>query len=108
MAAQPVFRQALLACEVVRSEGEPEDQQDYREQEDDDPEDRDERGLSAFAFPFNLMQMVGFGFDLSDGASQPAERLPIEGAGMSCGVPSRGHCISVTGSTSRAAGSRSG
>jgi hypothetical protein len=27
---------------------------------------------------------------------------------MSCGVPSRGHCISVTGSTSRAAGSRSG
>lgn len=72
MAAQPVSRRALLHCEVVGSEGEAEDQHDDREQEDDHPEDRDERGLSAFAFPLDLMQMVSFGFDLSDGVSQPS------------------------------------
>jgi hypothetical protein len=59
--------------------------------------------------------MVGFGFDLSARTSQPSERLSIEPAGMSCGVPARGHSISVTGSASRIpspgslpAGSRSG
>src|SRR5712691_8056942 len=83
-----------LARDVVRSEGDAEEEQEDRQQEQEDPEEGDERRRGALARLLDLMEMLGLVLDLQHRAAHQGKELPVERAGMRCGVPPCGHAAS--------------